>query len=186
MLIYDGIHYDALALAAEKGSPEAADFTVFEVGPEADLADMKARSDVMQEESGLSSRVPARQARSFVAEQNKQRQFTDTGNFTLRSMAGQWAAMVASLVFEIAVKPRLLHLPGRPKGRGRCSRARELDRASELRGVLTRLAATKLLVPGQQPRRQNCRASPSVHVTCSLRGTGQFGLYTGSRWFPSR
>ena len=66
MLIYDGIHYDALALAAEKGSPEAADFTVFEVGPEADLADMKARSDVMQEESGLSSRVPARQARSFV------------------------------------------------------------------------------------------------------------------------
>eukprot|EP00439_Symbiodinium_sp_Y106_P086989 s121_g37.t2 len=64
MLIYDGIHYDALALAAEKGSPEAADFTVFEVGPEADLADMKARS--------------------FVAEQNKQRQFTDTGNFTLR------------------------------------------------------------------------------------------------------
>ncbi|CAE7822797.1 OTU2 [Symbiodinium microadriaticum] len=64
MLIYDGIHYDALALAADKGAPEAADFTVFEVGPEADLADIKART--------------------FVAEQNKQRQFTDTGNFTLR------------------------------------------------------------------------------------------------------
>ena len=146
MLIYDGIHYDALALAADKGAPEAADFTVFEVGPEADLADIKARSDVQY--ASLRSTVPAREARTFVAEQNKQRQFTDTGNFTLRSMAGQWAA---SRVFEIPVKPRLLHLPGRPKGRGRCSCACQLDRASELRGVLT---PTKL--PEQKPRRQKC------------------------------
>ena len=40
--IYDGIHYDALALAADKEAPEAADITVFPVGPVADLADMKA------------------------------------------------------------------------------------------------------------------------------------------------
>ena len=42
MLIYDGIHYDALALAANKDAPEAADLTCFPVGPVADLADIKA------------------------------------------------------------------------------------------------------------------------------------------------
>ena len=45
MLIYDGIHYDALALAADKDAVESADVTAFAVGPAADLADIKARRE---------------------------------------------------------------------------------------------------------------------------------------------
>lgn len=69
MLIYDGIHYDALALAADASAAEAEDVTMFQTGAVAELVDVKARS--------------------FVEEQHKQRQFTDTGNFTLRCVSCQ-------------------------------------------------------------------------------------------------
>lgn len=69
MLIYDGIHYDAMALALDAGTPESEDLTAFEVGTVADLAHLKAVK--------------------LVAEQNNLRQFTDTGNFTLRCLVCQ-------------------------------------------------------------------------------------------------
>eukprot|EP00931_Biecheleriopsis_adriatica_P104863 TRINITY_DN79480_c0_g1_i1.p1 TRINITY_DN79480_c0_g1~~TRINITY_DN79480_c0_g1_i1.p1 ORF type:complete len:288 (+),score=54.22 TRINITY_DN79480_c0_g1_i1:52-915(+) len=69
MLIYDGIHYDSLALSPDKDAPEAADLTAFDAGPIADLVDTKAAV--------------------FVAEQHKLRQFTDTSNFTLRCLVCQ-------------------------------------------------------------------------------------------------
>eukprot|EP00434_Breviolum_minutum_P008814 symbB.v1.2.007773.t1/scaffold481.1/size198263/4 len=69
MLIYDGIHYDALALAAEKSAAESDDITMFQAGAIAELVDSKARV--------------------LVEEQHQQRQFTDTGNFTLRCVACQ-------------------------------------------------------------------------------------------------
>lgn len=69
MLIYDGIHYDALVLAEKADAPESSDITLFDVGPAADVADMKAAA--------------------FVAEQHKSRKFTDTGNFTLRCLVCQ-------------------------------------------------------------------------------------------------
>eukprot|EP00928_Gymnodinium_smaydae_P051596 TRINITY_DN35168_c0_g1_i1.p1 TRINITY_DN35168_c0_g1~~TRINITY_DN35168_c0_g1_i1.p1 ORF type:complete len:310 (+),score=69.60 TRINITY_DN35168_c0_g1_i1:68-931(+) len=69
MLIYDGIHYDALALAERKDAPEESDTTIFEAGPAAEVAELKAAA--------------------FVAEQHAARQFTDTGNFTLRCLVCQ-------------------------------------------------------------------------------------------------
>ncbi|CAK9020536.1 unnamed protein product [Durusdinium trenchii] len=64
MLIYDGIHYDALALAKDPQAPEAEDVTVFPAGGVAEVVDLKARA--------------------LVEEQHQQRQFTDTGSFSLR------------------------------------------------------------------------------------------------------
>eukprot|EP00913_Durusdinium_trenchii_P029723 g27856.t1 len=64
MLIYDGIHYDALALAKDPQAPEAEDVTVFPAGGVAEVMDLKARA--------------------LVEEQHQQRQFTDTGSFSLR------------------------------------------------------------------------------------------------------
>eukprot|EP00927_Polykrikos_kofoidii_P048809 TRINITY_DN43006_c0_g1_i1.p1 TRINITY_DN43006_c0_g1~~TRINITY_DN43006_c0_g1_i1.p1 ORF type:complete len:289 (-),score=39.11 TRINITY_DN43006_c0_g1_i1:252-1118(-) len=69
MVLYDGIHYDALALTPKTDSAEAEDTTMFDVGPVADHAGAKAAA--------------------FVAEQNKLRQFTDTANFTLRCLVCQ-------------------------------------------------------------------------------------------------
>lgn len=69
MLIYDGIHYDALTVAVSKDAPEVDDTSIFEVGVVADIVDMKAAA--------------------FVAEQNKQRKFVDTSRFTLRCLVCQ-------------------------------------------------------------------------------------------------
>ncbi|CAA0806490.1 OTU-like cysteine protease family protein [Striga hermonthica] len=63
MLIYDGIHYDALAMSPFEGAPEEFDQTVFAVrtvGPVEDLA------------------------LHLVKDQHRKRSFTDTANFTLR------------------------------------------------------------------------------------------------------
>ncbi|EIE18214.1 OTU-domain-containing protein [Coccomyxa subellipsoidea C-169] len=65
MLIYDGLHYDALAVAAFEGAPEDVDITMFDThGSEADSI--------------------GRAAAELVAKSHEARQFTDTANFTLR------------------------------------------------------------------------------------------------------
>ncbi len=65
MLIYDGLHYDALALAAYPGAPEAGDVTLLPAaGPQCEAAMTGAAA--------------------LVAAAHAARQFTDTANFTLR------------------------------------------------------------------------------------------------------
>mmetsp|Transcript_3378 Transcript_3378/g.6286 ORF Transcript_3378/g.6286 Transcript_3378/m.6286 type:complete len:361 (+) Transcript_3378:168-1250(+) len=65
MLIYDGLHYDALAVEAFPGGPEEVDLTVFSsTGPLADEIDADARR--------------------VVLEANKARKFTDAANFSIR------------------------------------------------------------------------------------------------------
>eukprot|EP00879_Flechtneria_rotunda_P011124 GHRR01011621.1.p1 GENE.GHRR01011621.1~~GHRR01011621.1.p1 ORF type:complete len:261 (+),score=91.75 GHRR01011621.1:25-783(+) len=65
MLIYDGLHYDALAVSAFEGAPEDLDITILQTGTlENDAA-----------ESG---------AQKLVAACHEARQFTDIANFTLR------------------------------------------------------------------------------------------------------
>ncbi|XP_042485833.1 OVARIAN TUMOR DOMAIN-containing deubiquitinating enzyme 2 isoform X2 [Macadamia integrifolia] len=66
LLIYDGLHYDALAMSPFAEAPEEFDQTIFSV--------QKARS------IGPVERV----AMDFVMEEQRKRRFTDTGNFTLR------------------------------------------------------------------------------------------------------
>ncbi|PNH03286.1 Ubiquitin thioesterase OTU1 [Tetrabaena socialis] len=65
LLIYDGLHYDALAVAAFEGAPEELDVTMFSPGGRDGAAIMEA-------------------AEKLVAATNAARQFTDTANFTLR------------------------------------------------------------------------------------------------------
>ncbi|KAG2426130.1 hypothetical protein HYH02_014845 [Chlamydomonas schloesseri] len=65
LLIYDGLHYDALAVAAFEGAPEELDVTCFEARSGGGAAIMAA-------------------AEKLVAATNAARQFTDTANFTLR------------------------------------------------------------------------------------------------------
>ncbi|CAL5229044.1 g12293 [Coccomyxa viridis] len=65
MLVYDGLHYDALAVAAFDDAPEEVDITVFECsGPDADAI--------------------SNAAADLVRKVHEARQFTDTSNFTLR------------------------------------------------------------------------------------------------------
>ena len=69
MLLYDGLHYDALALNAPGGG-RGDDVTVVPSrGPEAEAADAKARA--------------------LVAEAHAARQFTDVANFALRCLVCQ-------------------------------------------------------------------------------------------------
>ena len=65
LVVYDGIHYDALALAAYEGAPERLDETMFDVG------DLELEQ-VMQAASSL------------VCRYHDLRQFTDTSKFLLR------------------------------------------------------------------------------------------------------
>ncbi|GLC69894.1 hypothetical protein PLESTF_000892900, partial [Pleodorina starrii] len=65
LLIYDGLHYDALAVAAFEGGPEELDVTMFRPGGAEGAAIMEA-------------------AEKLVAATHAARQFTDTANFTLR------------------------------------------------------------------------------------------------------
>lgn len=65
MLIYDGLHYDALALAAFQDAPEELDVTIIEP-------------------AGEQSGAIAQAAAALTAEANQARQFTDTASFTLR------------------------------------------------------------------------------------------------------
>lgn len=65
LVIYDGLHYDALAVEAFEGAPEELDVTAFEPGSQAGSRIQQA-------------------AEQLVAACNAARQFTDTANFTLR------------------------------------------------------------------------------------------------------
>lgn len=65
LVIYDGLHYDALALAAYEGAPEHLDETMFDVG------------DVQLEQV-------LQAASSLVCRYHDLRQFTDTSKFLLR------------------------------------------------------------------------------------------------------
>ncbi|XP_057957296.1 OVARIAN TUMOR DOMAIN-containing deubiquitinating enzyme 2 isoform X2 [Malania oleifera] len=66
MLIYDGLHYDALAVTPSEGAPEAFDQTIFTVQRDRTLGSID------------------RLALNLVKEQQSKRRFTDTANFTLR------------------------------------------------------------------------------------------------------
>lgn len=66
MLIYDGLHYDALAMSPFERAPEEFDQTIFAVHSDRTIGPVE----------GL--------ALNFVKEQHRQRKFTDTANFTLR------------------------------------------------------------------------------------------------------
>ena len=69
MVVYDGLHYDALAVAASPGAPESKDVTSLRV------CDPGERGTVERVMEG---------ARRLVAAAHASRQFTDTANFTLR------------------------------------------------------------------------------------------------------
>lgn len=65
LLLYDGLHYDAMAVAAFEGAPEDLDVTIIDPS------------------SQLGAAVGAAAA-GLVAASHAARQFTDTANFTLR------------------------------------------------------------------------------------------------------
>ncbi|KAL5735931.1 hypothetical protein ACOSQ2_030719 [Xanthoceras sorbifolium] len=66
MLIYDGLHYDALAMSPFDGAPEEFDQTIFPVRFDRTIGPAE----------GL--------ALNLVKEQQRKRSYTDTANFTLR------------------------------------------------------------------------------------------------------
>ncbi|KAJ7960771.1 ubiquitin thioesterase OTU1-like [Quillaja saponaria] len=66
MLIYDGLHYDALAMSPFEGAPEEFDQTIFAVQKDRTIGQV----------DGL--------ALNFVKEQQRKRSYTNTANFTLR------------------------------------------------------------------------------------------------------
>ncbi|KAK1360800.1 Ubiquitin thioesterase OTU1 [Heracleum sosnowskyi] len=66
MLIYDGLHYDALAMSPSDGAPEEFDQTIFAVRNDGTLGPVE----------GLTQ--------NLVKEQQRKRSYTDTSNFTLR------------------------------------------------------------------------------------------------------
>uniref|UniRef100_A0A5B7A8B7 Ubiquitin thioesterase OTU n=3 Tax=Davidia involucrata TaxID=16924 RepID=A0A5B7A8B7_DAVIN len=65
MLIYDGLHYDALAMSPFDGAPEDVDLTIFAV-----------KNRTIGPVEGL--------ALNLVKEQQRKRSYTDTARFTLR------------------------------------------------------------------------------------------------------
>ncbi|XP_023735668.1 OVARIAN TUMOR DOMAIN-containing deubiquitinating enzyme 2 [Lactuca sativa] len=67
MLIYDGLHYDALAMSPMDGAPEEFDQTIFSVNPD-------TRTIGSYESLAL----------NLVKDQQRKRSYTDTANFTLR------------------------------------------------------------------------------------------------------
>ncbi|KAK6934453.1 OTU domain, partial [Dillenia turbinata] len=66
MLIYDGLHYDALVVSPFNGAPEDFDETIFQVQKDRTIGPIESV------------------ALNFVREQQRQRSYTDTANFTLR------------------------------------------------------------------------------------------------------
>ncbi|CAL9018017.1 unnamed protein product, partial [Prunus brigantina] len=65
LLIYDGLHYNALAMSPFEGAPEEFDQTIFAV-----------KDSTIEPVDGL--------ALNLVKEQQSKRRYTDTANFTLR------------------------------------------------------------------------------------------------------
>ncbi|XP_057827523.2 OVARIAN TUMOR DOMAIN-containing deubiquitinating enzyme 2 [Cryptomeria japonica] len=66
MLIYDGLHYDALAMTPSKNAPEEVDQTIFPVDRDGNIGFVQVLAE------------------SLIEETKRQRNFTDTANFTLR------------------------------------------------------------------------------------------------------
>ncbi|KAG6794035.1 hypothetical protein POTOM_003268 [Populus tomentosa] len=66
MLIYDGLHYDALAMSPFEGAPEEFDQTIFAVQNDRTIGPAEGH------------------ALNLVKEQQRRRSYTDTANFTLR------------------------------------------------------------------------------------------------------
>ncbi|XP_059664789.1 OVARIAN TUMOR DOMAIN-containing deubiquitinating enzyme 2 [Cornus florida] len=66
MLIYDGLHYDSLAMSPSDGAPEEFDQTIFVVQKDRTIGSVE----------GLTL--------NLVKEQQRKRSFTDTSNFSLR------------------------------------------------------------------------------------------------------
>lgn len=66
MLIYDGLHYDALALSPFEGAPDVVDQTSFPINEDGSIG------------------VAETLAESLVKEEQRKRSYTDTANFTLR------------------------------------------------------------------------------------------------------
>ncbi|KAL1207081.1 OVARIAN TUMOR DOMAIN-containing deubiquitinating enzyme 2 [Cardamine amara subsp. amara] len=66
MLIYDGLHYDALALSPFEGAEEDFDMTIFPVGKDRSIGSIE----------GI--------VLNLVKDQQRKRSYTDTANFTLR------------------------------------------------------------------------------------------------------
>lgn len=71
MLIYDGLHYDALAMTPFESAPEEVDQTIFAVGKDGTIG------------------IAAKLAESLVQEAHRKSKFTDTSKFTLRCGACQ-------------------------------------------------------------------------------------------------
>ncbi|XP_031745230.1 OVARIAN TUMOR DOMAIN-containing deubiquitinating enzyme 2 isoform X1 [Cucumis sativus] len=66
LLIYDGLHYDALVMSPAEDAPEEFDQTIFSVNRDRTIGPIEE------------------QALHFVKDQQRKRRFTDTANFTLR------------------------------------------------------------------------------------------------------
>ncbi|PWA86876.1 ubiquitin thioesterase OTU1 [Artemisia annua] len=66
MLIYDGLHYDALAMSPADGAPEEFDQTIFTVNSDRNIGTFESL------------------ALNLVKDQQRKRSYTDTANFTLR------------------------------------------------------------------------------------------------------
>lgn len=66
MLIYDGLHYDALAMSPADGAPEEFDQTIFVVNHDRTIGAYESL------------------ALNLVKDQQRKRSYTDTANFTLR------------------------------------------------------------------------------------------------------
>ncbi|GAA0150565.1 cysteine protease [Lithospermum erythrorhizon] len=66
MLIYNGLHYDALAMSPSEGAPEEFDQTIFPVQSDRTIGPVEAL------------------ALNLAKDEQRKRSFTDTGSFTLR------------------------------------------------------------------------------------------------------
>jgi ubiquitin thioesterase OTU1 len=77
MLLYDGLHYDAMVLAYE-GAPHDMDITIHSA-------------------EGAAAEAAERKARVVVAQAHGARQFTDTANFSLRCLVCQQGLKVGGL-----------------------------------------------------------------------------------------
>ncbi|TXG67777.1 hypothetical protein EZV62_009052 [Acer yangbiense] len=93
MLIYDGLHYDALAMSPFDGAPEEFDQTIFHVRSDRTIGPIE----------GL--------ALNLVKEQHRKRSFTDTARFTLRCGVCQIGVVGQKILIVL-----LREFPGRCTG----------------------------------------------------------------------
>ncbi|KAG7015196.1 Ubiquitin thioesterase OTU1, partial [Cucurbita argyrosperma subsp. argyrosperma] len=84
LLIYDGLHYDALVMSPFEGAPEEFDQTIFSVNRDRSIGPIEE------------------QALHFVKEQQRKRSFTDAANFTLRCGVCQ-IGVIGQTVFLVQI-----------------------------------------------------------------------------------